>query len=124
MPALDRIPSEGTSSVARIFRPTSSGLTAGLAALALLGAGPAKSQPAAAFEVTGPHKVVMRQDPSMPNHTIYAPDDLRALKPHSLPVVVWGNGACANAGNAFERYLASMGPLATTRKPCEAISAR
>lgn len=110
--------------MARKFRLTSTRLTAGLAALALVGADPAKSQPAAAaFEVTGPHKVVMRQDPSLPNHTIYAPVDLRSLKPHSLPVVVWGNGACANAGNAFERYLAeiaSRGFLVIANGPIEA----
>lgn len=47
----------------------------------------------------------MFEDKTLPEHTLYAPSDLGNLPAKSLPVVVWGNGACGNAGNAFERYL-------------------
>ena len=48
---------------------------------------------------TGQYKAIMREDPSLSTeHTIFVPQDLKpfsAQKP--LPVLVWGNGACANS---------------------------
>jgi dienelactone hydrolase len=73
------------------------------------------------FEVTGPYQVVMEEEPTLPNHTVYRPADLKQAK-GKLPVVVWGNGACSNAGNAFERYLseiASHGFLVIANGPIE-----
>ena len=58
-------------------------------------------------ETTGPYKVVMEMDPSLPEHTVYRPEQVRSVK-GKLPVVAYGNGACANAGNAFENYLAEV----------------
>jgi hypothetical protein len=58
-----------------------------------------------ASETTGPYKVVMEVIPSLPNHTVYRPENLTIVK-GKLPVVAFGNGACANAGNAFQNYLA------------------
>ena len=47
----------------------------------------------------GPYKAIMRADPSLgQEHTLFVPQDLsvfNAQKP--LPVLVWGNGACANS---------------------------
>ncbi len=47
----------------------------------------------------GPYKSIMRADPSLgQEHTIFVPQNLsvfNAQKP--LPVLVWGNGACANS---------------------------
>jgi len=40
----------------------------------------------------------MEMDAGLPDHTIYRPDNLSALNGTSLPIVVWGNGACVNAG--------------------------
>jgi dienelactone hydrolase len=50
----------------------------------------------------------MEMDPGLPGHTIYRPDDLSTLNGASLPVVVWGNGACANSGNFFEAFLTEI----------------
>ena len=60
-----------------------------------------------ATETTGPYKAVMEMDPSLPQHTVYRPADLAKVK-GKLPVVAFANGACANAGNAFENYLAEV----------------
>ena len=47
---------------------------------------------------TGQYKAVMKEEKSLPEHTIFVPQDLTpfsAQKP--LPVLVWGNGACSNS---------------------------
>lgn len=75
----------------------------------------------AAPETTGPYKVVMEMDPSLPEHTVYRPEQVSRVK-GKLPVVAYGNGACANAGNAFENYLAevaSYGFLAVANGPID-----
>jgi len=50
----------------------------------------------------------MEMDAGLPDHTIYRPDNLSALNGGSLPIVVWGNGACVNAGNAFSSFLTDI----------------
>lgn len=62
----------------------------------------------APLDTTGPYPVVMEEDRSLPDHTIYRPTDLASLPPHSLPIVVFGEGGCQDAGNAFDRYLAEI----------------
>jgi dienelactone hydrolase len=67
----------------------------------------------------------MEADPGLPTHTLYHPADLAAAG--TLPLVVWGNGACWNAGNAFRWFLSdiasygylviAIGPIATTDLP-------
>jgi hypothetical protein len=57
---------------------------------------------------SGPYKSVMEMDTGVPGHTIYRPDDLSALAGALLPIVVWGNGACANMGNAFASFLTEI----------------
>ena len=76
----------------------------------------------------GPYKALMEADPGLPTHTVYRPADLGALGGHRLPIVIWGNGACANSGNAFRDFLTeiasygyvvvAVGPI-DTRKPEE-----
>ena len=47
---------------------------------------------------TGAYKAVMKEEKGLPEHTVFVPQDLSAFsttKP--LPVLVWGNGACANS---------------------------
>ena len=57
---------------------------------------------------SGPYKAVMEMDPGLPDHTIYRPEDLSALNGANLPLVVWGNGACVNAGNSFSNFLTDI----------------
>ena len=47
---------------------------------------------------TGAYKAIMKEEKGLPEHTVFVPQDLApfsAMKP--LPVLVWGNGACANS---------------------------
>ena len=47
---------------------------------------------------TGAYKAIMKEEKGLPEHTVFVPQDLApfsATKP--LPVLVWGNGACANS---------------------------
>jgi hypothetical protein len=60
-----------------------------------------------AAETTGPYKIVMEEIPSFPNHTVYRPENLAAVK-SKLPIIAFGNGGCINAGNAFQNYLSEV----------------
>lgn len=47
---------------------------------------------------TGDYKAVMREEPTLKEHTVFVPQDLTAFGTEKkLPVLVWGNGACANS---------------------------
>lgn len=47
---------------------------------------------------TGQFKAVMVSDESLPTHTIFRPQDLSVFgKKNKLPIIAWGNGACANS---------------------------
>jgi hypothetical protein len=47
---------------------------------------------------TGQFKAVMISDSSLPTHTIFRPQDLSAFgEKEKLPVIAWGNGACATS---------------------------
>ena len=47
---------------------------------------------------TGPYKVIMTEVEGLPEHTVFVPQDLTPFNAqHPLPVLVWGNGACANS---------------------------
>lgn len=47
---------------------------------------------------TGPHPALMASDSSLPTHTIFRPANLGAFdEENPLPVIAWGNGACANS---------------------------
>ncbi len=69
---------------------------------------PGGSQPPGTTPGSGPYKAVMEMDAGLPDHTIYRPEDLSALNGAKLPIVVWGNGACVNAGNAFSSFLTDI----------------
>ncbi|MCH7401808.1 alpha/beta hydrolase [Belliella kenyensis] len=46
----------------------------------------------------GPHSAIMEQDPSLLTHTIFRPQDLNEFgSTKKLPIIAWGNGACANS---------------------------
>lgn len=47
---------------------------------------------------TGRYKAVMTEVAGLPEHTVFQPQDLSVFDAqHPLPVLVWGNGACANS---------------------------
>jgi hypothetical protein len=47
---------------------------------------------------TGPYKAIMYTDPSLTTHTILRPKDLSVFgDKNKLPIIAWGNGACANS---------------------------
>jgi len=58
---------------------------------------------------TGPYKAIMASDESLPTHTIFRPNDLSAAANKSkLPIVVWGNGACANSPWEHVNFLSEI----------------
>ena len=76
-----------------------------------------------AQEGTGPFPAVMEQDPGLPTHTVYRPKDLAGLRGQKLPIVAWGEGACANNGSFYKNFLseiASHGFLAVAIGPPQA----
>ena len=64
---------------------------------------------------TGPYKAVMTEADGFKEHTIFRPADLSPFGPTKpLPVLVWGNGACANSPIEHAKFLneiASFGYL-------------
>ncbi len=67
-------------------------------------------EPAGAGTPLGPRApVTVAAAPGLPTHTIYFPSDLSAsTAKEKLPVLVWGNGACANDGKRFEKTLTKI----------------
>lgn len=68
---------------------------------------------------TGPYPAIYETDPGLPTHTVYRAKDLRAVK-GKMPILSWGNGACANNGLAHKNFLleiASHGFLAIAIGP-------
>lgn len=57
---------------------------------------------------SGPNPAVMEMVDTLPGQTIYRPADVSGFANASLPVVLWGNGACANQGNAFRAFLSEI----------------
>ncbi|MCR4860945.1 MAG: alpha/beta hydrolase [Bacteroidales bacterium] len=92
---------------------------------------------------TGPYKVLMLEDPSLPEHTVFAPQNLAPFgKKNPLPVLVWGNGACINSPWEHYKFLNEIashgflviatghipmtddryqGPMSTSRQQIEGI---
>ena len=47
---------------------------------------------------TGAYKAIMKEETTLPEHTVFVPQDLSVFGGKKLlPVLVWGNGACANS---------------------------
>ena len=61
-----------------------------------------------AQEGTGPYPAVMEQDTGLPTHTVYRPRDLGSLRGQKLPMVAWGEGACANNGAFYKNFLGEI----------------
>jgi hypothetical protein len=77
--------------------------------------------PAPRATVPGPYAVTAESYPTLATHTAYHPTNLDAFGPSNrLPIVSWGNGACARNGSAFSAFLsqiASHGYLAIAVGP-------
>jgi predicted alpha/beta-hydrolase family hydrolase len=77
---------------------------------------------------TGPYKALMATDSKLATHTIFRPQDLRPFgKKAKLPIVVWGNGACANSPWEHVNFLsevASHGFLVVAIGPMPAVGQR
>ncbi len=55
---------------------------------------------------SGPYKAIMMEEASLTTHTIFRPQDLSKFgKNNLLPVVVWGNGGCANSPSGHVNFL-------------------
>ncbi len=58
---------------------------------------------------TGPYSALMVTDSSLPTHTIFRPKNLTAFgKDNKLPIVAWGNGACANSPWEHVNFLSEI----------------
>ena len=58
---------------------------------------------------TGPFKAIMVSEMSLPTHTVFKPTDLQAAtKKNRLPIIVWGNGACANSPWEHVNFLSEV----------------
>ena len=58
---------------------------------------------------TGPFKAIMASDSTLATHTVFRPKDLSAFGPKTkLPIIVWGNGACANSPWEHVNFLSEV----------------
>lgn len=57
---------------------------------------------------TGPYQALMAADGTLPTHTIFRPNDLAALGKTKLPIIAWGNGACANSPWEHVNFLSEI----------------
>lgn len=58
---------------------------------------------------TGPYPAVMVTDGTLSTHTIFRPKDLSIFsQQHPLPIIAWGNGACANSPWEHVNFLSEV----------------
>jgi predicted alpha/beta-hydrolase family hydrolase len=58
---------------------------------------------------TGPFKALMVSDNTLATHTVFRPKDLSVLGEKArLPIVAWGNGACANSPWEHVNFLSEL----------------
>jgi hypothetical protein len=53
---------------------------------------------------SGLYPAQWKEDPTLPDHTVYAPK-VPPPKGVKLPVLVWANGGCGNMGTGFQNLL-------------------
>ena len=78
------------------------------AAMVAMVAVPAKAQNSRIVEEggSGPYKAIMMEEASLTTHTIFRPQDISKFgKGNLLPVLVWGNGGCANSPSGHVNFL-------------------
>lgn len=56
----------------------------------------------------GPYPAVIEEYDSLPGHVVYRPADMSPFFGGHLPVLAWGNGACADDGTAHRFHLAQI----------------
>lgn len=98
-------------------------LLCGVAVLALVLAGcqtadPQARQPSPSTETasrtiedggTGPFRAIMASDRTLATHTVFRPNDLsRFGRKAKLPIIAWGNGACANSPWEHVNFLSEV----------------
>jgi hypothetical protein len=58
---------------------------------------------------SGPYQALMASDSSLPTHTIFRPKDLSLFGGKAkLPIIAWGNGACANSPWEHVNFLSEV----------------
>lgn len=58
---------------------------------------------------TGPFKALMASDGTLATHTVFRPKELGAFgRKQKLPIIVWGNGACANSPWEHVNFLSEV----------------
>lgn len=58
---------------------------------------------------TGPYKAIALQESSLLTHTVFRPQDLSAFgNSKKLPIIAWGNGACANSPWEHVNFLSEV----------------
>lgn len=58
---------------------------------------------------TGPYSAIMTTYGSLVTHTVFHPKDLSVFdSAHKLPIIAWGNGACANSPWEHVNYLSEI----------------
>jgi len=58
---------------------------------------------------TGPYKAIALQENSLATHTVFRPQDLSKFGPNNkLPIIAWGNGACANSPWEHVNFLSEI----------------
>jgi acetyl esterase/lipase len=92
---------------------------------------------------TGEYKAIMKEEPTLPAHTVFVPQDLKPFNAENpLPVLVWGNGACTDSPWEHFKFLNEIashgflvlatgyipmeekpyhGPMSTTQQQIESI---
>ena len=77
---------------------------------------------------TGPYKAVALGEDTLPRFTVYRPRDLSHFSSkHKLPILLWGNGGCADSSSMHKLFLNeiashgfivfAIGPFETLAKP-------
>ena len=58
---------------------------------------------------TGPYPALMLSEATLPTHTVFRPADLSAFgDDDALPIIAWGNGACANSPWEHVNFLSEV----------------
>ncbi|WPR75933.1 alpha/beta hydrolase [Algoriphagus sp. NG3] len=58
---------------------------------------------------TGKFAAIMESDPTLPTHTVFRPQDLGLFgESEKLPIIAWGNGACANSPWEHVNFLSEV----------------
>ena len=58
---------------------------------------------------TGPYPALMMTESTLPTHTVFRPKDLSAWgEDKPLPIIAWGNGACANSPWEHVNFLSEV----------------